>query len=87
MEMIISRQHKVQLSEVGPAGRLGPVVLMYFLQNIANEHAGALGFGFEDLTARQMAGARRSRTCGGYAMQHTGLFPNHPGLSGIQNTA
>lgn len=60
MEMILSRQHTVQLSEVGPDSRLCPVVLMNFFQNIANEHATALGFGFEDLTAKQMAWFARS---------------------------
>ena len=53
-ENIITEKHTVRLSEVGPEGTLRPVALMNLLQEIADEHATQLGFGFDDLTSKQM---------------------------------
>lgn len=59
MEQTIIRRHIVELSDIGPGGRLKPVVLMNLLQNIASEHAMRLGLGFKQLSTDGMTWVAR----------------------------
>ena len=54
-ENILTTNHTVRLTEIGPNGTLRPAELMMLLQNIANEHATKLGFGLVELTANNKA--------------------------------